>query len=117
MGNVWVWLLAGPIQWNKPNVTFRSVFQNPVTYIVVSCTVKTFRYKNVKSVYHKDINFHICSHSAAMLIVTASNNPGKDFWFNCGLPVETGWCVAQWFLLIGAAIICFHVKAVQNIAI
>ena len=33
MESVWVWLLAGPRKCNWPSVTFRSVFQNPVTYL------------------------------------------------------------------------------------
>ena len=31
MGSVWMWLLAATMKWNKPSVTFRLVFQNPVT--------------------------------------------------------------------------------------
>ena len=30
--SIQVYPLAGPIKWNRPNVTIRSVFQNPVTY-------------------------------------------------------------------------------------
>ena len=32
--SVWVWLLAGPIKWNKPSVTLWSVFQNLATHVL-----------------------------------------------------------------------------------
>ena len=33
-GSISVWLSAGP-KWNRPSVTFRSVFQYPVTYMIL----------------------------------------------------------------------------------
>ena len=35
MDSAWVWLLAGPIKCNWPSVTLWSVFQYPVTYVII----------------------------------------------------------------------------------
>ena len=41
--NVQAWPLAGPIKWNRPSVKIRSVFQNPVTYTVLTDGLTRFR--------------------------------------------------------------------------
>ena len=39
MCSVWVQLLAGPIEWNRPSVTIWSIFQNPVTHYTLLCHI------------------------------------------------------------------------------
>ena len=44
MCSVRVWPVAGPIKWNRPSVTIRSVFQNPVTYCIPLYMYKSISY-------------------------------------------------------------------------